>query len=128
MRVDRLDHLVLTVKNIDATVAFYTTVLGMRAVTFDGGGHSVTFGHSKINLHQAGREFELKAEHPTPGNGDLCFIVDQGIDEIIAELAAHDIAVEEGPVERAGATGTMTSVYLRDPDDNLIELSHYLRP
>lgn len=125
MRIDRLDHLVLTVKDIDATVAFYATVLGMQAVTFNGGGHAVTFGHSKINLHQAGREFEPKAEHPTPGSGDLCFIVDQDLEEVVAELAGHGIPVEEGPVERVGATGTMTSVYLRDPDNNLIELSNY---
>ncbi|MCC3778819.1 VOC family protein [Streptomyces sp. UNOB3_S3] len=113
MRVDRLDHLVLTVRDIDATVAFCTTVLGMREVTFDGGGRAVTFGHSKIDLHRAGREFEPKAEHPTPGSADLCLIVDQNIDAVIAELAAHHVRVEESPVERADATGPMTSVYLR---------------
>ncbi len=125
MRVDRLDHLVLTVEDIDATVAFYTEVLGMKEVTFSGGGRAVTFGHSKINLHRSGREFEPKAEHPAPGSADLCFVVDQSLDEVVAELASHHVRVEEGPVERAGATGPMTSIYLRDPDNNLIELSNY---
>ncbi|MFI7102488.1 VOC family protein [Streptomyces sp. NPDC050161] len=125
MRIDRLDHLVLTVQDIDTTVAFYTEVLGMEVVTFRAGRRALTFGHSKINLHRAGKEFEPKAHRPTPGSADLCLIVDQTLDEVVAELAAHGVPIEEGPVERTGATGPIVSVYLRDPDHNLIELSNY---
>jgi catechol 2,3-dioxygenase-like lactoylglutathione lyase family enzyme len=125
MRIDRLDHLVLTVHDLDATVAFYTKVLGMEAVTFRGGRRALAFGHSKINLHEAGREFEPKAARPTPGSADLCLIVDEPVDRIIAELASHGVPLEEGPVGRTGATGPILSVYVRDPDDNLIELSNY---
>lgn len=126
MRIDRLDHLVLTVHDLDATVAFYTKVLGMEAVTFRGGRRALTFGHSKINLHEAGHEFEPKAARPTPGSADLCLIVDGPVKRIIAELASHGVPLEEGPVERTGATGPIVSVYVRDPDDNLIELSNYV--
>ncbi|MGW6399688.1 VOC family protein [Streptomyces sp. NPDC055134] len=125
MRIDRLDHLVLTVHDLDATVAFYTKVLGMEAVTFRGGRRALAFGHSKINLHEAGREFEPKAARPAPGSADLCLIVDEPVDRIIAELASHGVPLEEGPVQRTGATGPILSVYVRDPDDNLIELSNY---
>ena len=125
MRVNRLDHLVLTVASIDATVSFYTRVLGMTAVTFGAGRTALTFGTSKINLHQAGREFEPKARHPTPGSADVCFIVDDDIRGLVTELADAGIAIEEGPVERTGATGPILSCYLRDPDQNLIELSNY---
>jgi len=124
--VDRLDHLVLTVADVDVTVDFYQRVLGMEPVSFKGGRRALAFGNSKINLHQAGHEFEPKAEHPGPGTADLCFIVDEPIDRIQAELIAHGVDIEEGPVERTGATGPILSVYLRDPDQNLIELSNYL--
>jgi catechol 2,3-dioxygenase-like lactoylglutathione lyase family enzyme len=123
VRVDRLDHLVLTVADLDATVAFYTRVLGMRDVRFDGDRRALGFGPSRINLHQAGREFEPKAARPTPGSADLCLIVDGPIDAVVAGLAAHGVPVELGPVARTGATGELVSVYLRDPDGNLIELS-----
>lgn len=126
MRVDRLDHLVLTVASIDATVDFYTRVLGMTVVSFGAGRTALTFGTSKINLHEAGHEFEPKAARPTPGSADLCLIVDEGVDQVMAELADAGIAVEEGPVRRTVATGPIVSCYLRDPDDNLIELSSYL--
>ena len=125
MRVDRLDHLVLTVADIGATAGFYTQVLGMKAVTFGPGRTALTFGASKINLHKAGREFEPKALRPTPGSADVCLIVDDDIGEVIAELAAAGIAIEEGPVARTGATGPIVSCYIRDPDQNLIELSNY---
>ena len=124
--MDRLDHLVLTVADVDVTVDFYQRVLGMEPVSFKGGRRALAFGNSKINLHQAGHEFEPKAEHPGPGTADLCFIVDEPIDRIQAELAAQGVEIEEGPVERTGATGPILSVYLRDPDQNLIELSNYL--
>jgi catechol 2,3-dioxygenase-like lactoylglutathione lyase family enzyme len=125
MRVNRFDHVVLTVASIDATVDFYTQVLGMEAVTFGPGRTALRFGSSKINLHQAGHEFEPKARHPTPGSMDLCFIVDDPIEDVAAQLAAAGVAVEEGPVARTGATGEIVSCYLRDPDGNLIELSNY---
>jgi catechol 2,3-dioxygenase-like lactoylglutathione lyase family enzyme len=123
--IDRLDHLVLTVADIDATVDFYTRVLGMRAETFGAGRRALRFGRQKINLHQAGREFEPKAARPTPGSADLCFISDVPLDEVQRHLAACGVAVEEGPVDRTGAIGPIRSVYLRDPDDNLIEISTY---
>ena len=125
MRVNRFDHVVLTVASIDATVDFYTRVLGMAAVTFGDGRTALRFGNSKINLHQAGHEFEPKARCPTPGSMDLCFIVDDPIEDVPGQLAAAGVAIEEGPVARTGATGEIVSCYLRDPDGNLIELSNY---
>jgi catechol 2,3-dioxygenase-like lactoylglutathione lyase family enzyme len=125
MRIDRLDHLVLTVTDIDAAIWFYTRVLGMEAVTFGAGRRALAFGTSKINLHEAGREFEPKAAHPAPGSADLCLIVTVPLDEVLADLDRHGVPVEEGPVERTGATGPITSVYVRDPDRNLIELGVY---
>jgi catechol 2,3-dioxygenase-like lactoylglutathione lyase family enzyme len=125
VRVSRLDHLVLTVADIGTTVRFYTEVLGMEAVTFGAGRTALMFGSSKINLHEAGREFEPKALRPTPGSADICLIVDNDIVELTGQLAAAGIAIEEGPVERTGATGPIVSCYLRDPDQNLIELSNY---
>jgi catechol 2,3-dioxygenase-like lactoylglutathione lyase family enzyme len=126
VRVDRLDHLVLTVASIEATVTFYTRVLGMDVVTFGAGRTALTLGTSKINLHEAGKEFEPKALRPTPGSADICLIVDDGIADVMAQLAAAGVPVEAGPVERTGATGPIVSCYLRDPDHNLIELSNYL--
>ena len=126
MHVERLDHLVLTVEDIDRTVAFYVGVLGMAETTFRSDRRALTFGESKINLHQRGREYEPKALHPTPGSADLCLIAAGPLDQVIEDLAAHGIPVEEGPVERTGATGSILSVYFRDPDQNLIEVSTYL--
>jgi catechol 2,3-dioxygenase-like lactoylglutathione lyase family enzyme len=125
MRIDRFDHVVLTVADLDATVDFYTHVLGMEAVTFGEGRRALAFGHSKINLHLAGHEFEPKADHPVPGSADLCLITLDPLDQVIAELTAHAVPVELGPVERIGATGELLSVYFRDPDQNLIEVSNY---
>ncbi|MEO9652227.1 MAG: VOC family protein [Roseobacter sp.] len=126
-RVRALDHLVLTVKNIPETVRFYTQVLGMRGAQFsvkDGSRRwALHFGQSKINLHQAGRGFDPKAAHPTEGAADLCFLTDAGIDDWMTHLAVHDIDIEEGPVQRSGAKGPITSLYIRDPDKNLIEVS-----
>jgi catechol 2,3-dioxygenase-like lactoylglutathione lyase family enzyme len=125
VHIDRLDHLVLTVASIEAAAEFYTRVLGMGVVTFGAGRTALTFGTSKINLHEAGKEFEPKARRPTPGSADICLIVEDGITEVMAELAAAGVDTEEGPVPRTGATGPITSCYLRDPDGNLIELSNY---
>jgi catechol 2,3-dioxygenase-like lactoylglutathione lyase family enzyme len=123
--IDHLDHLVLTVADIDATVAFYSSALGMEVVTF-GNRKALRFGEQKINLHQAGKEFEPKAACPTPGSADLCFITKAPMEEVISHLTALHHAIEEGPVERTGAVGTIRSIYLRDPDFNLIEISNYV--
>lgn len=123
--IDRLDHLVLTVRDMDATCRFYEQVLGMETVTFGGGRKALAFGRQKINLHQAGRELEPRSIHPTPGSGDLCFITEAAMDDVVAHLGALDIAIEEGPAPRTGATGPINSVYCRDPDGNLIEISNY---
>lgn len=125
MKINRLDHFVLTVADIEATVAFYTQVLGMTEVSFGAGRRALTFGGSKINLHERGKEFEPKAEHPVPGSADICLIVDDDIADVITQLGAAGVPIEEGPVERTGATGPIVSCYLRDPDRNLVELSNY---
>lgn len=124
IRIDHLDHLVLTVANIEATCDFYTRALGMQVETFGQGRKALRFGNQKINLHQAGREFEPKALRPMPGSGDLCFIAATPLEEVVAHLQRLGIAIEEGPVPRTGATGPIRSVYLRDPDRNLIEISN----
>lgn len=128
--IDSLDHLVLTVRDIDATVAFYERVLGMKAVQFtpaDGSRRvALGFGRQKINLHQQGREFEPKAQTPMPGSADLCFLTARPLEDVIAHLKACDVAIAEGPVRRTGATGPILSVYLRDPDGNLLEISNAL--
>ncbi len=124
MRVERLDHLVLTVADIDASCAFYQRVLGMQVVTFGQGRKALAFGQQKINLHRHGAEFEPKALRPTPGSADLCLIVSSPLVEVIAHLQRCDVAIEEGPVPRTGATGPLLSVYIRDPDRNLIELAN----
>lgn len=126
MRIDQLDHLVLTVRDLDATLAFYTEVLGMEAITFAGGRRALAFGAQKINLHVQGQEFEPKATHPTPGSGDLCFLTRVPLDEVQRHLAACGVPIIEGPVQRTGAQGPILSVYVRDPDQNLIEVANQL--
>src|SRR5262249_29943574 len=125
MKIGRLDHLVLTVRDIDATCEFYSRALGMEVVTFAGGRKALTFGAQKFNLHQSGREFEPKAAHPTPGAIDVCLIAAVPLSEVIAHLAGCGVAIIEGPVARTGAQGPIRSVYFRDPDMNLIEVSTY---
>ncbi len=126
MHIDRIDHLVLTVDDVERTIAFYVGVLGMTEVTFGSGRTALTFGSSKLKLHQRGRELEPKAARPTPGSADLCLIADEPLESVVADLAARGVHIEEGPVPRTGARGPITSVYIRDPDQNLIELSNYL--
>jgi len=125
MKIERLDHLVLTVADIAKTCEFYEKVLGMETVTFGAGRKALSFGQQKINLHQAGQEFEPKAVKPTPGSGDLCFITSTPVAAVILHLKKAGVAIEEGPVPRTGATGPIQSVYFRDPDGNLIEASNY---
>lgn len=124
MKIDSLDHLVLTVKDIDTTASFYSKVLGMGIVTFSGGRIALSFGPQKINLHQVGKEFEPKAQQPMPGSADLCFITSVPIAEVVSHLASCDVPVIDGPVQRTGATGPILSIYFRDPDMNLIEVSN----
>jgi len=123
MRVLALDHLVLTVRSIEATCAFYSSVLGMEVVTFGEGRKALAFGSQKINLHERGKEFEPKAGRPTPGSADLCFLTDAPLSEVIEHLNSLDVPILDGPVARTGAVGPLRSVYFRDPDANLIEVS-----
>lgn len=125
MNLDRLDHLVLTVRDIQATCMFYSTVLGMEVITFSNNRKALKFGQQKLNLHQAEQEFEPKARHPTPGSADLCFITDTPLPEVMKHLKHYDITIEAGIVERTGAVGTIASIYIRDPDGNLLEISQY---
>jgi catechol 2,3-dioxygenase-like lactoylglutathione lyase family enzyme len=125
MNINRLDHLVLTVNDIEATCSFYKRVLGMEVVVFSGERKALSFGGQKINLHQKGKEYEPKAFKPTPGSADLCFIASVPISEVIAHLNSCGIEIIEGPARRIGATGPIISVYFRDPDFNLIEVSSY---
>lgn len=125
IQIERLDHLVLTVRDVSTTCAFYEQVLGMEIVTFGSGRYALQFGRQKINLHQAGKEFEPKAARPTPGSADLCFITSIPLTQVIAHIQACDIEIVEGPVARTGAQGPIESVYIRDPDENLIEIANY---
>lgn len=125
MRIDRLDHLVLTVRDIAVTCDFYQRVLGMEVVTFGAGRRALKFGRQKINLHESGKEFEPKAHVPTPGSADLCFISAVPLADVAVHLQQQGVPVIEGPVQRTGATGAITSLYFRDPDKNLIEVSTY---
>lgn len=126
MKISHLDHFVLTVSDIDASSAFYQRVLGMEEVRFGEGRLALVFGQQKINLHQRGKEFKPHAQHVQTGSADLCFIASTSLEDVIAHLAAENVALLEGPVSRTGAVGTIESVYFRDPDGNLIEVSNYL--
>lgn len=126
MQVEKLDHLVLTVRDIERSCEFYAKVLGMKMITFAGGRRAMQFGAGRINLHQAGKEFEPKALKPTPGSADLCFITRTPLPEIVENVRRCGLEVIEGPVERSGAQRPILSIYLRDPDGNLIEVSNYV--
>jgi catechol 2,3-dioxygenase-like lactoylglutathione lyase family enzyme len=123
--IDRIDHLVVTAWDVDRTIDFYQRVLGMEPVTFAGGRRALAFGRQKINLHQAGREFEPKALKPAPGTIDLCFVSTTPLAEVIEHVKSCGVAIVEGPVPKTGALGPMQSIYVRDPDGNLVEISHY---
>ena len=125
MQITGIDHLVLTVASIDRTIAFYTGVLGMRAESFEDGRWALHFGAQKFNLHEAGHEFEPNAAYPAPGTVDICLITRTPIDEVVATLREHDVPIIEGPGDRTGAQGRIRSVYFRDSDDNLLEVSNY---
>lgn len=121
--IDHLDHLVLTTINLDACKDFYIRVMGMEMETFGAGRIAFRFGNQKINVHVRGNEFEPKAHLPVPGALDLCFIASIGLEAVVARLEAAQWPIVEGPVQRTGATGPIRSVYVRDPDLNLIEIS-----
>jgi len=123
--INRIDHLVLTVRNIEASCNFYSQVLGMRIVTFGENRKALQFGQQKINLHETGKEFEPKALHPTPGSADICFISDEPLAQIKNHVISCGVNIVEGPVIRSGSTGTIESIYLRDLDENLIEIANY---
>jgi catechol 2,3-dioxygenase-like lactoylglutathione lyase family enzyme len=126
LKIERLDHLVLTVRNIERTVEFYTIILGMEKVTFGAGRTALQFGCQKINLHESGKEFEPKAYVAVPGSADLCFITETPLSAVVDHLQKCGVEIIDGPVNRTGAAGTIVSVYFRDPDLNLIEVSNYL--
>jgi catechol 2,3-dioxygenase-like lactoylglutathione lyase family enzyme len=125
VKIDSIDHVVFTVKDIGATCEFYTRVLGMEVVTFGEGRKALSFGSQKINLQQVGRESTLIAEKPTSGSADVCFVTSVSLSDLISHLKSCGVKLIAGPVERNGARGIMTSVYFRDPDMNLIEVSNY---
>ena len=124
MKIERFDHLVLTVRNIEATCRFYSTVLGMQIVDFNGR-KGLKFGQHKFNLQELGHEIDPKADRPTPGSADFCLITPDRIELVVEHLSKASIRIVEGPVERSGALGPIRSVYFRDPDLNLIEVSTY---
>lgn len=120
-----IDHIVLTVADTDRTIDFYTKILGMKAITFGEGRKALTFGNQKINLHQVGQEFKPHAHQPVCGSADICFVTQQPLDLWIDRLKVHSVTIEVGPVPRTGAVGPMNSLYIRDPDKNLIEIAYY---
>jgi len=126
MSVLHIDHLVLTVASIEETCRFYENVLGMKRETFGAGRVALKFGDQKINLHEAGKEFEPKARLARPGSADLCFIV-ENLAEMQAQITRAGVEIIEGPVPRTGATGPISSIYIRDPDGNLLELATAIR-
>jgi catechol 2,3-dioxygenase-like lactoylglutathione lyase family enzyme len=126
-QIDRLDHFVLTVADIESTCRFYERMLGMKRVEFDGGRVALVFGRQKINLHRAGHEFEPKARQALPGTGDFCLIAATSIDALAEHLAACGVPVEVGPVTKTGALGPIRSIYFRNPDGNLVEVANYAR-
>ncbi len=127
MNITNIDHIVLTVKDIDVTVKFYESVLGMVVETFGEGRIALKFGNQKINLHKHGQEFEPKANKPVPGSEDLCFITETELEVAMAHVKSKGLDILEGPVPRTGATGSIISFYFRDPDGNLIEVANYAK-
>jgi catechol 2,3-dioxygenase-like lactoylglutathione lyase family enzyme len=127
MKVNRIDHLVLTTSDIEQTINFYTTILGMELISVEGGRKSLRFGTQKINLHEAGQEISPHARHPLPGSTDLCFITETSIQQVVEHLHSSGITLLKGPTKRIGATGPLFSIYIQDPDGNLLELSNHLK-
>lgn len=128
INIDRVDHLVLTVADVDRAVQFYEQILGMEPVTFPGERRAVSFGGQTIKLHAAAELVEPTATHPVPGSANLCFVTTNALSEVQEHLRANDVRIEEGPVSRIGSAGAITSLYLRDPDGNLLEIARYDEP
>jgi catechol 2,3-dioxygenase-like lactoylglutathione lyase family enzyme len=126
MKIKKLDHLVLTVNDIDMTITFYTDVLDMTVAHTAAGRKSLRFGKQKINLHKAGQEISPHAMHPLPGSADICFLTETSMQQVIEHLNFHKITILAGPAERVGATGPLLSIYIQDPDGNLIEISNQI--
>ncbi len=126
MKINRIDHIVMTVNSVDVTCEFYSRVLGMDVIIFAQGRKALSFGAQKLNLHEVGNEFEPKAHMPTPGSIDLCLITETPIDKVLDHLASMNVEILDGPIKRTGAAGAIISVYFRDPDQNLLEVSNYL--
>ncbi len=122
--VRAIDHFVLTVADVEASIDFYTRVLGLEAVTFADGRRALAFGSQKINLHQAGAEYLPHAANPVPGAADFCLLSDVPVMDLAGHLASLGVEIIEGPVEKTGATGPLLSIYFRDPDGNLVEISN----
>jgi catechol 2,3-dioxygenase-like lactoylglutathione lyase family enzyme len=127
MKLERIDHLVLTVRDLEQTCTFYSQILGVEVITFGQGRKALQIGQQKINLHEAGKEFEPKALHPTPGSADLCLITNCPLEQIMTHLQTSGIVIEQGIVPRTGAMGAIASIYIRDPDGNLLELSNEIK-
>ena len=123
-----IDHIVLTVASIEATCEFYSKALGLEVVPFDGDRRAVRMGEQKLNLHEAGHELEPKARRPTPGSGDICLVTEEPLERLIDRLTAFGVAIELVPVERTGAIGRLSSIYVRDPDGNLVEIANEQSP
>ena len=124
MKLSKLDHLVLTVSDIEKTISFYVSVMSMKKEVFGQGRVALKYGNQKINLHEFGNEFEPKAKKPTPGSADLCFITKTPLNEAMTQVTSCGVEIIEGPVERTGAKGPIRSFYFRDPDHNLIEVAN----
>lgn len=123
--IDRVDHLVLTVADVERAAEFYERILGMQALSFPDDRRALSFGEQSIKLHAASDLVEPTATHPVPGSANLCFVTENAVSEVQEHLRANDVRIEEGPVIRTGAVGPITSLYFRDPDGNLIEVAHY---
>jgi len=127
MKITNIDHIVLTVKNINKTVQFYESVLGMVGESLGEGRIALKFGGQKINLHEQGNEFEPKANKPTPGSQDLCFLTNSKLEVVMKHVKSKGVKIIEGPVARTGATGPIISFYFRDPDQNIIEVANIVK-
>lgn len=125
MIVEGIDHLVLTVNDIEVTVQFYEKILGMKKYVYDTGRIALLFGTQKLNVHQKSDTIEPRAQQPTIGSVDVCFITRLPIERVVEHLLLHGVSPLQGPVQRSGAKGQMTSVYIRDPDGNLVEIAYY---
>ena len=127
MKVSKLDHFIITANNLEKTIDFYSRILGMEQQTYSDGRKALIFGDQKINLHEAGKEFKPHAQNPLPGSADLCFITRTPMQQVISHLTTCNVSIIEGPLEKSGASGPLFSIYIRDPDNNLIEIANEIK-